>query len=184
MNKCKKHMKKVKGDNGYKVNPFTKTQKEKNRVKYLKQKNARYIWTVEEERGQYMKDLIKNLKEALAKSTNVVSWYAHSYTNEVRGPWNRWFTCSKNEQEVLDGHVADAGYDCEYAAAAMNGVPELIKEYEELKQQADRLADVLFFYASGMHIAQESEQTKDNVNVCHPIGYHAKRAFKEYKEQK
>lgn len=76
---------------------------------------------------------IDKLKELKEKSTKVVAWYPHP--REVRGPFGRWFTCSGGDNGMGDPvkyptPVAPIEDDCAYAAAAMNAVPNLIKQIE------------------------------------------------------
>lgn len=64
-----------------------------------------------------------NITELKAASTQVVGWYAHS--EEVRGPFGRWFTVSKREDDTRKGNLAWWWDDCKYAAAAMMAAPAL-----------------------------------------------------------
>jgi len=81
------------------------------------------------------KELIKELKILKLNSTRVVAWYDHGDT--VRGPWNRWFRVENPERnrQGKDNVVPPGSADTAYCAAAMNAVPDLIKEIEKLESQ-------------------------------------------------
>ena len=83
-----------------------------------------------------LKNIIQKLKDSQRSSTPVNNWYAHS--NEVRGPYNRWFTCSEVDL-AYKSNVASTKKDCEYAANAMNYLPIIIEEYEKVKKELDEL---------------------------------------------
>ena len=40
----------------------------------------------------FNKETLSELKAICERSSKVVAWYDHYET--VRGPWNRWFTCT------------------------------------------------------------------------------------------
>jgi hypothetical protein len=95
-----------------------------------------------------MMDLTK-LKAFLAKSTSVVKWYPHAggdcYGPEatVRGPCFRWFKVTEPQGNSPQHNIADAVDDAKYCAAAMNAVPELIRELESLRASETNLTKAL-----------------------------------------
>lgn len=60
------------------------------------------------------------------KATQVVRWYAHPYEGQVRGPFFRWFQCQEGSP-THQKNVSSVEDDVEFAAMAMNEVPELLK---------------------------------------------------------
>jgi len=71
----------------------------------------------------------QSLRSLAERSTRVVKWYAHGPSDgagaTVRGPYHRWFDCREVDPRYKS-NVADPKDDCEYAAAAMNAVPDLL----------------------------------------------------------
>lgn len=81
------------------------------------------------------------LREIASKSTKVVAWYDDGGT--VRGPFNRWFHCT-DVPEQYRSHVAWAGDDCTFAAAAMNNLVPLLDELDAMdKEIADLRMELL-----------------------------------------
>lgn len=74
---------------------------------------------------------LNELRELAKASTNVVAWYAHS--QEVRGPFCRWFTCSEVSPQYRK-NVAATSDDCKFAAAAMNNLVPLLDEIDRLNR--------------------------------------------------
>lgn len=70
---------------------------------------------------------LNQLSELTQKSTDAVNWYPHRYDGTVRGPNGRWFKCLEGAGQNL----AYSGDDVEYAAAAMNALPDLIDQLRE-----------------------------------------------------
>lgn len=70
---------------------------------------------------------IKELRELKQNSTQVVKWYPHH--DSVRGPFCRWFKVTEVSEKDKK-HVAYAGDDAKYAAAAMNELPALLDSLE------------------------------------------------------
>jgi len=70
------------------------------------------------------------LRELAGKSTRVVAWYGHE--KEVRGPFYRWFECSKVDPKY-EHHVASQRDDCAFAAASMNNLVALLDEIDRLE---------------------------------------------------
>lgn len=84
----------------------------------------------------YDKKLLDSLREIAGKSTRVVSWYA--YHKEVRGPHNRWFTCSDVSGSNTQ-HVSSIKDDCMFAAAAMNNFVALLDLVDEQQRKIEEL---------------------------------------------
>ena len=87
---------------------------------------------------------IRELKE---QSTQVVSWYAHGRGDQcqqdqatVRGPYHRWLVVMNGSDHGSLGDVED---DARYAAAAMNIVPYLLADNDELKHRIDQAENAL-----------------------------------------
>jgi hypothetical protein len=78
-----------------------------------------------------------NITELKAASTQVVSWHAHS--EEVRGPFGRWFTIDPRWDDVKKGNVAAPDDECRYAAAAMNYAPALVDDLVAALAEIERL---------------------------------------------
>lgn len=89
-----------------------------------------------------LKQIAEKLLELKKNSTQVQGWYAHS--QEVRGPFCRWFTCSK-VQPQYEKHVADVSDECAYAAAAMNDAPILAKALIDAMAGYKKLRDTIEF---------------------------------------
>lgn len=81
--------------------------------------------------SKYFKGDLPKLMELYENSTKA-TWYGHPC--ECRGPFNRWLTVSE-VPEAYKKHVASQSDDAHYAAAAMNAVPGLVEEIEELRAQ-------------------------------------------------
>lgn len=92
-------------------------------------------------------ELEKEIRDALEKSTKVVGWYPHSQFDgyhlgkaSVRGPFGRWFLVEGGDNGMGDPvkhptPVADLFDDAKYAAIAMNSVPVLLNEIDELREE-------------------------------------------------
>lgn len=85
----------------------------------------------------------KKIKELLAASTQVVSWYSYPNEKQVRGPWGRWFQALGPEKRLTNSsswvQYADIEADVEYCAAAMNMVPVLLSEIDALRDENQEL---------------------------------------------
>ena len=85
-------------------------------------------------------DILRDLKEAKANSTQVVGWHHNGAT--VRGPFNRWLEVTPVNPEY-EKHVASGTDDARYASMCMNSVPFLVETIEALLEKVNRLeADV------------------------------------------
>lgn len=83
--------------------------------------------TITDEKIEELRKKATSLIELKAKSTQVVGWYAHS--EEIRGPFCRWFTVSKREDDVEKGNLAWWWDDVAFGAAAMNDSPALAEAF-------------------------------------------------------
>lgn len=113
------------------------------------------------------KELRDQLRELESKSTRVVAWYAHS--EEVRGPFHRWFTCSEVNPEYKN-QVAWQSDDCQFAAAAMNNLLPLLDalderdRYIEFLMKRDVLADAyVSLSAECERLKKENEDAKNSL---------------------
>ncbi len=81
----------------------------------------------------------KHLRK-LAELSTQTEWYPHRSADcygpepTVRGPFFRWFKCTAVQPEDQH-HVADAGDDVYFAAAAMNNLIPLLDEIEQLEKE-------------------------------------------------
>lgn len=85
---------------------------------------------------------LQMLKDLEKKSTQVVGWYANGYGGQIRGPFNRWFNVTEVAPEYQK-HCGSAADDAQFAAAAMNYLPILIKRIEELETKLAIEEDLL-----------------------------------------
>lgn len=82
-------------------------------------------------------DYRKYLKHLCDKATQVVGWYHHNmWSNEVRGPFGRWFTVSGGDNGMGDPvkypvPVAELYEDAAFCAAAMSSLPALLELLDE-----------------------------------------------------
>lgn len=86
---------------------------------------------------------IPNLLKLIAGATKVVSWYAHGQGDQVpeatvRGPFCRWLKVT-GPSPGHEKDVADAYADAQYAAEAMNALPELIRQRNVAVEQLKAL---------------------------------------------
>lgn len=81
--------------------------------------------------GDYTLADIRRLKKLCSKSTKVVGWYPHGHEGTVRGPFNRWFTCSEGSKHHQQ-NIASVNDEVEFAAAAMNNLKPLLNIMEQL----------------------------------------------------
>lgn len=81
---------------------------------------------------------ITTLEALWHKSTAVVAWYPYGYDGTVRGPFCRWFTCSKIDEQY-EKHCGSIEDDVKYTAMALNSVPHLIVAH---RAQSDRIAQL------------------------------------------
>lgn len=86
------------------------------------------------------KEVREQLRVLESKSTPVVAWYAH--TDEVRGPFGRWLTCS-NVSPEYQKHVAWKNDECAFAAAAMNNLLSLLDALDNLEAENTKLRKAL-----------------------------------------
>jgi len=75
---------------------------------------------------------LKKLKEIVGKSSKVVSWYAHPWEGQVRGPWHRWFICQKGDDDSPES-IATVEDDVIFATASMNSLSALLLIIEKMK---------------------------------------------------
>lgn len=82
-------------------------------------------------------EYLNGLKELCNKATQVVGWYHHHmWSNEVRGPFGRWFTVSGGDNGMGDPvkyptPVAELYEDAAFCAAAMSALPALLELLDE-----------------------------------------------------
>jgi hypothetical protein len=88
-------------------------------------------------RPVFTPEKLLELKDVITKSTQVVNWYDHGLEDgTIRGPWNRWVTCSENIEEVDKGYVAHRADDVAFACAAMQNFLPLVNEVQSLACRA------------------------------------------------
>lgn len=98
-----------------------------------------------DKREPITKEQREELRVLESKSTMVVGWYAHS--QEVRGPFHRWFTCSEVSEQYKK-HVAWPWDDCAFVAGAMNNLVPLLDKVDELEAENARLLKALQFISA------------------------------------
>lgn len=88
---------------------------------------------------------ITELRRIAEASTKVVQWDAHGKYQHphpeyatVRGPYNRWLLVTP-VAEQYQKHVADQYADAEFAAAAMNALPELLEDWERMQKALEKI---------------------------------------------
>lgn len=85
------------------------------------------------------KEQREELRRLAEKSTRVNRWYHHhQWSNEVRGPFGRWFTVLGGDNGMGDPvkyptPVANVYEDAAFCAAAMNNIVALLDEIDRLE---------------------------------------------------
>ncbi len=86
----------------------------------------------------YTLERIEGLRKIHLASTNVNCWYPHGHNGTVRGPFTRWFRCTRvgraNAKSVSSVHD-----DTVFAAAAMNHFGPLLITVERQRREIAEL---------------------------------------------
>lgn len=93
---------------------------------------------------------LDELSKLCKKSTQVVGWYPHRYSGQIRGPYYRWFILQPGSDDG-QGRLASPEDDIEFAAAAMNTLPHLVIKIQELEQIIKDKDAVIEGHSNGMN---------------------------------
>lgn len=92
-----------------------------------------------------LQSFISSVRKRLDKSTPVVSWYAHPYEGQIRGPYNRWFKLDGPAEEIVQNSRvvrASAEYDIEMFAHAPQDLKTALQVIELLQDGLKEYAQI------------------------------------------